>query len=496
MILATLSWSLPLSVGLPLLLACMLCSARARPWVMRFAVVASLPALFSSLIAIRYEAPTIVIDLPWLLMGSHLMLDATGQVFLFLTAIVWLASALYAVSDSRNIEHRMRFYVCFLLAMAGNIGVTLAGDLATFYTLFALMSFAAYGIIVTNDSAEVVHAGRVYITLVIIGEVVLFSAFVNGVQASGSTTFAQWQSMAPAAVTVPLIVLALGIKLGVIPWHFVLPVTYRVTPNSAAVALSGAMLNAGLLGWFRLLPLGQVTLSDWGSVLVVLGLIASFVGVLFGLMQQSAKALLGYSSVSQVGLMTSVVGLALIDHVQWGIFSTVLLIYALHHALAKGALFFATGVKKARGPLSYYWHCLALVLPALAIAGAPLTTGALAKSAFKSAVIAVPEPWAMWFAILLPLSSIATSLLMIRFVRLVWPVRAEVTNHANLAVAGQAILIASVAVGAWLFAGVKGFDSLAAAMKIANLWASTWPIVVAVVMFIGFAWTVKKYSLS
>jgi formate hydrogenlyase subunit 3/multisubunit Na+/H+ antiporter MnhD subunit len=448
---------------------------------MRLSIIAPLPALYSALVAITGDAPVTTVDLSWLLNGSQLLLDETGQVFLLLTAIVWLCSALLSLTDTAAIQQRPRFYFCFLLAMAGNIGVVLAGELALFYTCFALMSFAAYGLIVTNDDVSIVRAGRVYITLVIIGEVLLFAAFVVIAQISGSSTMTQWQTLAPAAVTVPLIIFGFGIKVGAIPWHFVLPVTYSAAPTSAAVALGGAMLNAGLLGWLRFLPLGQTSLPDAGTTLIVLGLLAAFAGALIGIMQTNPKALLGYSSVSQVGLMTVMVGLTLVDHGQWETKSAVLLIYVLHHALAKGALFYAVSMTAARSRLAYSWQCIALLLPALSIAGAPLTTGALVKVNFKAAISAAPDPWSVWLAFLLPLSSFVTALLLIRFAALVWPKRpsADPGTNFNTAVIGQIVLIPAVAGCAWLVADAKGLGTLSLPMKGGYLWASIWPLLLA-----------------
>ena len=343
------------------------------------------------------------------------------------------------------------------------------------------MSFAAYGLIVTNDDVSTVRAGRVYMTLVIIGEVLLFTAFVVIAQISGSSFITQWQTLMPAAVTVPLIILGFGIKVGAIPWHFILPITYSAAPTSAAVALGAAMLNAGLLGWIRFLPLGQTSLPDVGTVLVVLGLLAAFAGALIGIMQTNPKALLGYSSVSQVGLMTVMIGLTLVDHGQWETISAVLLIYVLHHALAKGALFYAASMTAARSRLAYSWQCIVLLLPALSIAGAPLTTGALAKVNVKAAISAAPDPWSVWLAFLLPLSSFVTALLLIRFAGLVWPKRpsADSGTNFNTAVIGQIVLILAVACCAWLIADAKGLGSVSLPMKGGYLWASTWPLLLA-----------------
>jgi hypothetical protein len=62
---------------------------------------------------------------------------------------------------------------------------------------------------------------------------------------------------------------------------------------------------------------------------------------------------------------------------------------------------------------------IAIALPALALAGAPLTSGAVAKTALKSTVEFVPAPWPIVLKILLPVAAAGTSILMGRFIFLI-----------------------------------------------------------------------------
>ncbi|MGB5716848.1 MAG: hypothetical protein WBN81_07120, partial [Gammaproteobacteria bacterium] len=84
-------------------------------------------------------------------------------------------------------------------------------------------------------------------------------------------------------------------------------------------------------------------------------------------------------------------------------------IYAAHHALVKGALFLGLGLVERNGLRP--WIQVGLVFLALALAGAPLTSGAFAKSVLTSSL---PEP-AQHLILLLAASAFATTLLMVRF---------------------------------------------------------------------------------
>jgi len=413
----------PLIPGLPLLLAIGLVSGPLRRASLLFAPWAAIPALVASLMLM----PGITLELPWLLLGTRLGLDEAGRVFLFFSALLWLVAGVYTTGYFSIRSSRAQFFSWFLLAMSGNLGLILAQDLAAFFTFFTLMSFASYGLVVHERTSEALRAGRIYIVLVVVGEVLLFAAFVLAALAAGSIDF---EAVRPAVAgsgardwIVGLTLLGFGIKAGVLGLHVWLPLAHPVAPTPASAVLSGAMIAAGLLGWLRVLPLGETALPEWGGVMITGGAVAAFYATLVGLMQSNPKTVLAYSSVSKMGIMTIGIGLGLVAPDSWPLLLSAILIYALHHGLAKGALFLGVGMAAAP-PVSKGQRRMlmaGLLLPALALAGAPLTSGMIAKHLLKVQVTSVMSPWGDWLQILLPWSTVATSMLMGRFLYLVWP---------------------------------------------------------------------------
>jgi len=408
---------------LPLLLAMSLMLAPLRRVILLLTPWAALPALVVSVLL----TPGITIELPWLLFGTYLGFDETARVFLFFTSLLWLVTGIYSTGYFSKHSSRARFFIWFLLAMAGNLGLILAQDMVIFYTFFTLMSFASYGLVIHERTLEALRAGRIYIVLVVVGEVLLFAAFVLAARASNSIEFdvvrlamvdAEWRDW-----IIGLTLLGFGIKAGVVGLHVWLPLAHPVAPTPASAVLSGAMISAGLLGWLRVLPLGETALPGWGGIMIVAGLVAIFYAVLVGLLQNNAKTVLAYSSVSTMGIMTAAVGLGLIAPDSWAFILIAILIYALQHGLAKGALFLAVDMVSV-SPISKgqrYLLIMGLLLPALSLAGAPLSSGMIAKYLLNLQVSSVISPWGDWLQILMPWSSVATSILMGRFLYLVWP---------------------------------------------------------------------------
>ncbi len=409
--------------GMPLLLALGLMSGLLRRFTFVLALWGALPSLLVSLML----SPGTTLELPWLLFGSYLGFDETAKIFLFFTSLLWLVAGIYSTGYFSESRSRARFFIWFLLAMAGNLGLILAQDMVLFYTFFALMSFASYGLVVFERSPEALRAGRVYIVMVVVGEVMLFAAFVLAALASGSIEFEVVRSTVARAELrdwiVGLVLLGFGIKAGVIGLHVWLPLAHPVAPTPASAVLSGAMISAGLLGWLRVLPLGEAVLPDWGGVMIVAGMVAIFYAVLVGLLQNNAKTVLAYSSVSTMGIMTVAVGLGLAEPSSWIFILVAILIYALQHGLAKGALFLGVGMvaKPSVSRWQHYLLIVGLLLPALSLAGAPLTSGMIAKHLLNVQLASATSPWGEWIQIMMPWSSVATSLLMVRFLTLVWP---------------------------------------------------------------------------
>jgi hydrogenase-4 component B len=205
-----------------------------------------------------------------------------------------------------------------------------------------------------------------------------------------------------------------GIKLALPGLHLWLPQAYAVTPTPAVAVLSGAMIKAGLLGWLRFLPLGDAALVNWGQALLAAGVTGICFGAIAGLLQRTPRLLLGYSSISKMGVLTTGMGAALAWPEAAPVIIVAVVIYAAHHALVKGALFLGLGLVERDGLRS--WVHAGLVFLAFALAGVPLTSGAFAKSVLTASL---PQG-AEYLLFLLAVSAFATTLLMARFLFLVW----------------------------------------------------------------------------
>lgn len=340
----------------------------------------------------------------WML-GGGWELNALSRPWLAFTALLWSLAALHARgyfsaeqaksrAGDRDAEYRLlRLALLWPVTFAGNVLLIVAQDIASFYLGFALMTFAAYALVVHSGSAAARRGGNVYLFLAVIGEGLILGGLLWAAGSTGALSLggvreaiANAENGAGMAL---LLWLGFGVKAGVIGLHVWLPLAHPVAPAPASAVLSGAMIKAGLLGWISVLPLGVEGLSPGltllGNAMLVAGLAAAFGAALYGVWQRHPKAVLAYSSISQMGMLTAMVAMGLAAPAVWPLLLPGLILFAAHHALAKGALFMGTSISEhlPRWPLALVW--LLLALPGLSLTGA-FGAGLVSKWGVKSAL--------------------------------------------------------------------------------------------------------------
>lgn len=478
----------------PLALALLLLRRRDSSVLHTAAALAALPALVTSALMPAGIAAT----LPWLLEGSEFGLDVPGRLFLFFSAAIWLASGLHA-RQSVDASRRGRFFVFFLLVMSGNLGLIVARDILAFYLFFVLMSFSTYGLIVHDASDEARRAGRIYMTLVVAADMMLFGALVLAALETGGTLLFEIVRESVVAseyrdVIIALVVAGFGVKLGLIGLHVTLPLMYRAAPTPAAAVLAGALINAGLLAWLRFLPLGG-EFAGWGDLLLIAGIVAAFYGVLVGVAQKHPATVLAYSSISQLGVMTAGVGAALSTAAHAAGIVAAIALYAMHHAFTKSALFLGAGLAtEPRHGLPRVLLRAGLLLPSLALIGAPLTSGMLVKEYLKEMLEAAGRPAVTAFASLLPWTAVATTLIIARFLWLAWPGTAagEVAGRSPMVSAARAapwlalLLLSGTAV--WLLP----LENPPELLSTSAVWETSWPLIAGAVVAAGVGVAVRS----
>lgn len=471
-----------LAIGLPLAMALTLLWPAARAMVWRMMPLAAVPTLALALLG----GVPVSLRGDWLVLGLTMGLDEISRLFVIFTAALWMAAGAAARHWMRDDARATSFGVVFLMAMSGNIGLILSQDAVAFYAAFAMMSFASYGLVIHTRSAAAQGAARVYIGFVILGELALFAGLALAAAQAGSILLSDLRAVELPFTAVALMLLGFGVKLGVMPLHFWLPPAHGAAPAPASAVLSGAMIKAGLYGMIATLPLGMVAYVELATVMMAAGMVTIFAALLLGVQQNNPKTVLGFSSVSQMGIIALGLGAALKVPASWSAILPVLVFLAAHHALAKGALFLGTGAFAVQGSrIGRVLIAAALLVPALVLAGLPFGSGALGKEALKTAFSAGSEVWLPWLTLALTLSGLATTLLMARFLALLWLAPPKAPTARPDALALPFVIIATASTGLPLLWPVLAQDLATPISRAAP--GALWPLAlgVAVALSIG-----------
>lgn len=327
--------------------------------------------------------------LPWHLPGAAVVLriDPLAAAFLLPIFILSACGTVYALDYARG-DAGVR---CFAgLLAAGMAGVVIAAHGMLFLVAWEIMAVSAFFLITSSDDAEARGAAWMYLIATHVGTMALLALFTLLHKARG--TFLLGPVATSAAMSAAIFLLALigfGFKAGVVPLHFWLPGAHANAPSHASALLSGAMLKVGIYGLLRVITWFAAPPAWWGVVLLVAGLTSAVTAITLAIAQKEFKRALAYSSIENVGVIVTAIGIAVIgmatSHRLWvalGIGAAILHVW--NHSLFKGLLFLAAG-SVLHGTHTRRIDDLGGLMRRMPVTGVAFMAGAIAASALPGA---------------------------------------------------------------------------------------------------------------
>lgn len=412
-------------------------------------------ALFTLLFTIMLypavrENHVVRIDISWLPeWGVDLVLRMDGLSWLFCLLItgIGLLVVVYARYYMDPSDSVPRFFSFFLAFMGSMTGIVLSGNLVflvVFWELTSIFSFLLIGYWYRNAGAR--DGARMALTITGFGGFVLFIGVLLIGYTVGSFDLDKVLQSGNVIRSSPLyspilICILLGglTKSAQFPFHFWLPGAMAAPTPVSSYLHSATMVKAGLFLLVRLWPVLSGT-ESWFWLVGFSGLSTLLLGAYFSMFQQDLKGLLAYSTISHLGLITTLLSLGSPLACVAAIF------HMANHATFKASLFMAagiidheTGTRDMRKLTGLYRSMpitatLALVASA-AMAGVPLLNGFLSKEMFfAEAVEKHMESWLDWIApYVATLASLFSVTYSIRFIHGVFlgpkPVNLPKTPH-------------------------------------------------------------------
>ncbi|AIZ44365.1 NADH-ubiquinone oxidoreductase [Deinococcus radiopugnans] len=395
-----------LAVLFPLLMAAV-CALLARPLGRRTGYLAALgfgPAL---LLAVPLAGSSVEVGgaplaqvtgwVPELGLNFAFRGDGFSLLFAVLIGVIGALASLYSVAYLSPRERFGRFYPYLLLFGGSMLGLVLSDNLIALFGFWEMTSVTSFLLIGLWHTRSEARDGAIKAFLVsALGGLGLLAAAALLSVAGGSTLLSELDLAAVRAspLFVPallLTLLAAFTKSAQLPFHLWLPTAMEAPTPVSAFLHSATMVKAGvvLVAKFGLIFGGSAL---WSGIIVPLGVATMFWGSWRALKQTDLKALLAFSTVSQLGLLMALYGLADAP----GRFAATT--HLLNHAAFKAALFFVVGIidhetgTRETFRLSGLRRVLPLtfvvaLLATLSMAGLPPLGGFISKELFYEAML-------------------------------------------------------------------------------------------------------------
>jgi len=290
--------------------------------------------------------------LPWL--GAHFRIDALASFFLVVVNLGGSTASLYGLGYGRHESAPNRVLPFFPAFLAGMNLVVLADDAFSYLLCWEFMSLVSWALVMAHHREPGnARAGYVYLVMASFGTLALLLAFGMLAGPAGDYAFsairaAQHTPYASALVLI-LMLLGAGSKAGLVPLHVWLPLAHPAAPSHVSALMSGVMTKVAIYGFVRVVfdLLGPPT---WPASVIILflGSITAVMGILYAMMETDLKRLFAYSTIENIGVIFSGLGLALAFQANGlklaaALAFTAALFHVLNHSLFKSLLFFGAG---------------------------------------------------------------------------------------------------------------------------------------------------------
>lgn len=392
-------------------------------------------ALLASIALITGNVPQMMIlplglpNLPF-----HARLDTLSAFFLLLLGASGAGISLFAGGYFRHGHGTAPGLLClqYHIFLASMALVVLADDAYFFMVAWETMALSSYFLVTSQHRfAEVRRAGFLYLLMAHLGAICILLSF--GVLQGGRWQFT-FDAMRSATLTPEwasaaflLALIGFGAKAGLVPVHVWLPEAHPAAPSPISAMMSGLMLSTAVYGMLRIsFNLLHLRYWWWGVLVLAVGLFSALYGAIFAAVQTDMKRLLAYSSIENIGVIFTGIGLAILfDASHLPLFAALALsaalIHALNHSIFKSLLFLATGsvlhatnqrnLGKLGGLIrSMPWVASFALVGTLAIAGLPPLNGFVSEWLLLQSFLYTPQIPHAFLNMLIPLGAAVLAL--------------------------------------------------------------------------------------
>ncbi|MFC6333588.1 Na+/H+ antiporter subunit A [Paenibacillus septentrionalis] len=387
---------------------------------------------FIQFFSINKPIEPITVSVPWIPsigINFSLYLDSLSLLFALLITGIGSLVVLYSIFYlSKDRERLNLFYAYLMLFMGAMLGSVLADNLLVLYSFWELTSVSSFLLIAYWYQRKRSRYGAqksMYITMT--GGFSMLLGFIILYVASGTLSIREIIAMGDVVSSHPLfipamffILLGAFTKSAQFPFHIWLPDAMEAPTPISAYLHSATMVKAGVYLVARLTPIFGAQL-EWSWTIIIVGIVTLFMGSFNALKQYDLKALLAFSTISQLGLIMSLLGIGSLalnpnyaPYSEYFIGALVAgILHLINHSVFKGSLFMMVGIldhetgtrdiRKLGGimhlmPISF----TLTMIGAFSMAGLPPFGGFISKEMFFTGVLDLASHSNGW-AVIIPI---------------------------------------------------------------------------------------------
>lgn len=328
--------------------------------------------------------------------------DALTAVLVLVVSLVGLCVQVFSLGYLRDDERKGWFFTIVSLFTAAMLCFVLAGDLLLAFASWEIMGLCSYFLIgFWFERDEPRRASQKAFIVTRVGDLGFLLALAVIYRAAGTFDLSSvlaaapsWDPAVSVTVAAGLLFAAMG-KSAQMPLHVWLPDAMAGPTSASALIHAATMVAAGVLLVARTMPIFVVAPGMLMAAFVV-GIATSFIGGSIACVQTDVKKVLAYSTISQLGLMFAILGVA-------GVAAA--LFHLVTHAFFKSLLFLGSGsiihaagtqdmseMGGLRKRLPFTW--LTFSIGSLALAGMAPLSGFFSKDEIMATFLRSDIAWA------------------------------------------------------------------------------------------------------
>lgn len=290
--------------------------------------------------------------------GVNFQIDMLSAFFIIVICIISTLSVVYSkgylqnyINKGKNINSHIIF---FPILTASMLSVVTCQNAMMFLICWEIMSLSSFFLVIfENEKKDVLKAGIKYLVFMHVSVIFIMLAFAilsNEAQSFDFSSFAEVLNNNEYLKNIIFILffIGFGTKAGFVPFHNWLPDAHPAAPSHVSGVMSGVMIKTGIYGILRILALSGTPTKFISYTVLIISLITAVYGVMYAITQNDIKKLLAYSSIENIGIIGTGIGIGMLGLAYSQPIIAILgfsgaVLHIINHSVFKELLFLSAG---------------------------------------------------------------------------------------------------------------------------------------------------------